>query len=984
MYSTYLGGSGSDEGKGIAVDGSGNAYVTGRTGSSNFPTQSALQSTHGGGGDDAYVLVLTSGGSSLVYSTYLGGSGSDVGRAIALDGSGNTYITGQTFSSNFPTQSALQSTHGGSWDVFVSVLTSGGSSLVYSTYLGGSSGDRGYGIAADGSGNAYVTGLTGSPNFPIQSAFQAIPGNGQDGFVLVLTSGGSSLVYSTYLGGSGSDQGNGIAVDGSGNAYVTGQTASADFPTQSALQAIHGGGYDVFVSVFNSGGAALMSTYLGGSGSDEGKGIAVDGSDNAYITGQTVSTGFPIQSAFQAIHGGGNDVFVVKVADVMAPLPVSVGLPAATATYNQSMSLPLAASSTDGHDIVAYEFELSFDSSLLINVVAQTTGTLSDGWSLEQNTFDGVGTTKILKVAAANNAALSGVGILLDITFTVADVRAPASSPLDLEAVVFNTGDVATLVTDGSVTLVGVDGSTASAPVEIIPRDDITVTIDDADEDRDGNNPDSFDVRVTNGTQTETLTVTETGDATGLFEGTISTAFSLGSTSGDGIVQAQAGDLIEFCYDDSLDATGGTVERCTTTDVIGGTDGSVAITLVSQPGDPLYIQVVDADLNVSFSSAETVSVTIENSRTAESFTLVLTEADVDDEVFFAGIPTTAGASTATVIGTAEDDVVTVTYDDVVTGVGDQQDRAATDEVIDPWGDADDNESLQAFDAAQVLLDVLSGGTLLSGVSRLSADVADPFAAVTPFDASFILQKRVGLIASFPAQDPASANHPQGDPVSPKRVVEQRWLTLVPGEGYVSVVADDRSGILTGDLLLEGIGGRVEMGAELGSFLQASQRTDERLRVVFAGAQEVNGPGELLRVAGVGPGDARLTRATFNDGRIIARMDPAVVRSMPSQFALLPNAPNPFNPETTIRFALPVESAVTLEVFDALGQRVRTLVAEVRPAGMHQAVWDGRNEVGVQAGNGVYFYRLRAGDWRSDASRPADLRFEQMSRMLLLK
>jgi hypothetical protein len=199
-YSTYLGGSNSDLGAGIAVDSAGNAYITGITSSSNFPTTAgAFQSTVGGGSFDAFVSKLNSSGSALMYSTYLGGSNYDAGNEIALDSAGNAYVTGNTFSNDFPTTAgAFQTTFsGGSYDAFVSKLNSSGSTLVYSTYLGGSDSDGAGGIAVDSSGNAYVTGLTRSTNFPTTAgAFQTTYGGGENAFISKLNSSGSAPVYS--------------------------------------------------------------------------------------------------------------------------------------------------------------------------------------------------------------------------------------------------------------------------------------------------------------------------------------------------------------------------------------------------------------------------------------------------------------------------------------------------------------------------------------------------------------------------------------------------------------------------------------------------------------------------------------------------------------------------------------------------------------------------------------------------------------------
>jgi hypothetical protein len=328
-YSTYLGGSQDDGGNGIAVDSSGNAYVAGSTLSANFPTATPLQAATGGG-YDAFVAKLDAAGSSLVYATYLGGSSSDQAFAIATDSSGNVYVTGRTYSSNFPTVNPVQPAIGGSSDVFMAKLDAAGSTLVYSTYLGGSSGEQGLGIAVDSAGNAYVVGSTLSSNFPVASPLQATcmscPGN-PDAFVTKLNAAGSSLVYSTYLGGSGSDEARSIAVDSTSNAYVTGLTHSNNFPLASPLQPVYGGVEDAFVLKMNSSGSALVyATYLGGTSTDEGRGIALDSSGNAYVTGLTASNDFPTANAAQSAYRGGQDVFVAKLDGTGATLAYSTYL----------------------------------------------------------------------------------------------------------------------------------------------------------------------------------------------------------------------------------------------------------------------------------------------------------------------------------------------------------------------------------------------------------------------------------------------------------------------------------------------------------------------------------------------------------------------------------------------------------------------------------------------------------------------------------
>jgi hypothetical protein len=234
-----------------------------------------------------------------------------------VDGTGNAYVTGYTSSpTDFPTVNAFQSTNGGAFDAFITKINPSGSAKLYSTYLGGSANDVGNGIAVDSAGNAYVAGYTFSSNFPTFNPLQPSKGSGSSvAFVTKVNPSGSAKVYSTYLGGTGNDQGNAIAVDSTGNAYVTGYTGSTDFPvTANVVQTSYAGNNDAFVTKINAAGSAISySTFLGGTGADIGTAIAVDEGGNAYVVGYTVSIDFPVASPVQTSNGGGSDAFVTKL-----------------------------------------------------------------------------------------------------------------------------------------------------------------------------------------------------------------------------------------------------------------------------------------------------------------------------------------------------------------------------------------------------------------------------------------------------------------------------------------------------------------------------------------------------------------------------------------------------------------------------------------------------------------------------------------------
>jgi hypothetical protein len=334
IYSTYLGGSDVDVGRGIAVDSHGSAYIAGITASTNFPTANPYQPTFAGGSQfgvfrsgDAFITKISPSG-ALVYSTYLGGSDADGAFSVAVDSTGSAYVAGLTGSSDFPTVNAFQTKKAGglsnATDNFITKLSPDGSKLAYSTYLGNATFNLydGFfpmiGIAVDSVGSVYLAGATQGVNFPTVNALQSKYGGGlSNAFVTKINSSGSSLVYSTYLGGSDFDWANGIAVDSQGNAYVTGQAESSDFPTVNALQPSSGGGFDAFITKINAGGSGIVySTYLGGSGTDGGIGIAVDSAQNAYVTGFSASSNFPLVHALQPHFGGSPPVpdgFVAKV-----------------------------------------------------------------------------------------------------------------------------------------------------------------------------------------------------------------------------------------------------------------------------------------------------------------------------------------------------------------------------------------------------------------------------------------------------------------------------------------------------------------------------------------------------------------------------------------------------------------------------------------------------------------------------------------------
>ncbi|TAM79111.1 MAG: choice-of-anchor D domain-containing protein [Acidobacteria bacterium] len=468
IYSTYLGGTGDDEGVRVAVDSSGQAYVAGFTDSLDFPTAGPLQGSNGGGACgttaypapcyDAFVAKLTASGSNLAYSTYLGGTGDDFSTSIAADSNGNAYVGGLTSASNFPvTYGALQTSYGGGpFDGFMAKINPNGSALVYSTYLGGSQEDHVNGIAIDSSGNAYLAGQTNSANFPVKGGFQprytaASCGSALsnipcfEGFISELNPTGTALVYSTYLGGTAASYGSDIALDSSGAAYMTGWTTSRDFPvTPGAYDTAWGGGNEIFVAkIAPAGGAISYATYLGDIYPDQANTIAVDGSGDAWIAGFTYGGKFPVASPLQSASGGLYDAVVGEISPTGASLLFSTYL----GGTGDDAANGLALDSSGNVYVAGDTFSTDFPVTPSVMTTGYTGGSY-DAWvakigpqnaagliatpnplvfaSQEVNTTS---TPSILKIGDAGSAALSISGISVTGDFAETSLCGQTVSP---------------------------------------------------------------------------------------------------------------------------------------------------------------------------------------------------------------------------------------------------------------------------------------------------------------------------------------------------------------------------------------------------------------------------------------------------------------------------------------------------------------------------------------------------------------------------
>jgi uncharacterized protein (TIGR03437 family) len=429
IYSTYMGGSGRDQAWGIAVDAAGNAYVVGQSSSPDFPLVNAVQQQNANPADaQAFIFKLDPAGQKLLYSTRLGPG---LAHAVAIDSTGAAYIAGDATSA-FPVVGGLQQTFGGVQDGFVLKLAPGGGQIVYSTFLGGSSYESVLGIALDSGGNAFVTGVTQSTDFPVKNAFQpkfkaAFQQN--SAFVAKVNPTGSALLYSTFLGGSTADRASAIAVDPSGNAYVTGDTSSTDFPVANAFQPFlwplceSGFHSSVYVTKFDPSGSSLLySTLIGGGCIDEfAHGIAVDSQGSAYITGKTAGSHFPSTAALPPdlagpdLPGADGGMYVAKLAPSGGALIYAslIGGPGFPDPFAGGASLARPASSN----------AIALDQAGNAYVAGFTSSSVFPGVNAQQSKFGGVFDGFLLKLSTQSG------GNAVPVSSSLAPVQADINSP---------------------------------------------------------------------------------------------------------------------------------------------------------------------------------------------------------------------------------------------------------------------------------------------------------------------------------------------------------------------------------------------------------------------------------------------------------------------------------------------------------------------------------------------------------------------------
>jgi uncharacterized protein (TIGR03437 family) len=444
VYSTFLGGNQNENAQigfpGIAVDSAGNAYIAGGTASRNFPvTNGALQSAYGGGAADAFLTKIDPLGSTLVYSTFLGAAATEAASAIAIDGTGNAYIAGTTDAATFPqTPGALQPAFGGGEnDVLLSKINATGTALVYSTYLGGSGGDAAFGLAVDAGGNAYVAGVTVSPNFPTSAQAFRKTAAGGDAFVTKLNPAGTALVYSTYIGGAKDDIAYSVAVDAQGNAHVVGGTESPDFPVsadafQSGLGLLRRGAgrtaSAAFLTKLNATGSALIySTYFGGSSNEAATGVALDPSGGAYLTGVATSINFPrTQAAYEPLDRTSFGTAFLAKFDLSPGNSMALGSVVSAASYQTGINGVVAP----GQIVVLFGNEIGPAQLATLRLTAD--GRVDNSLAGVRVLFDGV-PAPLLYVSAKQISAVVPYGVPPNgRTVVQVDYRGLRSNPLIL------------------------------------------------------------------------------------------------------------------------------------------------------------------------------------------------------------------------------------------------------------------------------------------------------------------------------------------------------------------------------------------------------------------------------------------------------------------------------------------------------------------------------------------------------------------------
>lgn len=525
----------------------------------------------------------------------------------------------------------------------------------------------------------------------------------------------------------------------------------------------------------------------------------------------------------------------------------------------------------------------------------------------------------------------------------------------------------------------GSDGTVSTSPATILAGESVTVTVQDVDL---GNSGSVQAIVRTSLGESVALTLNATGTGNN-FVGAIATTFSSGTTASGAPLEVYAGVTIEADYVDLVTSGGSSVTRTSTpaTSVLGGNTGMLVASSEIQAGDGLRIQVTDPDLNTNSTAIDSATVMVDNTTNGDTETITLYETGPNTGVFRATPPATTGGGSATsgdgIVQVSAHDDIDVKYDDALSVNGGPQTICVT--VLGVlWGDTSDNGKVGALDASQILqrsITAITFNTYQETVANVDGSSGDnPFDSsnITAFDATKVLQFVVGIINVFPVQEGVPNPHPY------KKVVDERMIAfgqpLQEGSRLrLPIVLDETRDVLSAQIKISyderayrvlGVRNTVHTA----DYLIASHTGAGELLVALAGAQsQASGEGAILEleleaIATEGAGALRIDSASLNGGHIGATPVAALGPIQPKAFNLSANWPNPFNPSTSLRYALPEAAQVTLAVYDMLGQKVRTLVDGAQQAGQYTVSWDARNDLGHSVASGLYFYRIEAGDF----------------------
>jgi len=419
VYASYIGGAGNDAATGIATDRTGNAYISGYTSSAGFPTTpGAPQVNYRGGPYDAFLVKLNAAGSAAVFATLLGGSGNDQAQAVALDPAGNACIAGYTDSHDLAVQAPVQASLGGEGDAMIACLNAAGTAWMSVSYLGGSGVDQAYALAIDGAGNLYVAGTTFSEDFPTTpSAFQPSPAGGYDAFVVKLGPCGSSLVYATLLGGSGSDAATALAPGSTGDVWLGGYTASFDFPVVGSWQSSNHGSFDGFIAHLSANGSILLAaSYLGGAQQDQIWGIALSSTGMVLATGSTGSADFPVTpGAAEPGAAGGFDAFLAQIDPPLTGYSISGQVTVSGIAGLAGVNLVLSGSASGA---TSTDVSGNYAFNGLISGGSYTITPSASGYSFSppSQAFNGLGANQTAGFTAACGLAVNPSAVFLDST----------------------------------------------------------------------------------------------------------------------------------------------------------------------------------------------------------------------------------------------------------------------------------------------------------------------------------------------------------------------------------------------------------------------------------------------------------------------------------------------------------------------------------------------------------------------------------------